>query len=86
MQIDHRDSEEGQPAGQRSCQMLLSDPVMDTNVGAGSWPTLGLRSFSNRWDATRQASWFHSFVPGDVRVFIRMSEGLDYSTRPVSTA
>lgn len=40
VQIDQRDSEEGQPAGQRSCQMLLSDPVMDTHVGAGSWPTV----------------------------------------------
>lgn len=30
-----KDSEEGQSAGQHSCQMLLSEPVMDTH--AGDW-------------------------------------------------
>lgn len=35
VQIDQKDSEQGQSAGQRRCQMLLSDPVMDTH--AGDW-------------------------------------------------
>lgn len=37
VQIDQKDSEEGQSAGQHCCQMLLSDPVMDTHAGTGGW-------------------------------------------------
>lgn len=34
---------------------------------------------------TRQAPWFHSFVPRDVGGCIRMSEAFGYSTLLVST-
>lgn len=61
VQIDQRDSEEGQPAGQRSCQTQWWTPTW--GLVAGLW---FLRSYSNWWDMTRQAPWFYSFVPGDV--------------------
>lgn len=81
VQIDQRDSEEGQPAGQRCCQIQWWTPTWGLVAGLRF-----LRSYSNWWDMTGQAPWFRSFVPGDVGGCITMSEALGYSTLLVSTA
>lgn len=81
MQIDQKDS-----VGRAvSRAVLLSNPVMDTHVGAGSQP--GVSEVLQRlMDMMRQEHWFHSFVPRDVGGSITMSEALGCSTLLVSTA
>lgn len=74
-------SQQGSAPVKCSCQIQWWTPMWGLVVGLRF-----LRSYCNWWDMTRQAPWFHSFVPGDVGGCIRMSEAVDSSTLLVSTA
>lgn len=83
VQIGQKDSEEGQSAGQHSCQMLLSQPVMDNHAGTGGWTVLVLQLLLGHEKAGPLVSFF--CPQGCLRVYHNVT-GLDYSTLLVSHA